>query len=152
MSQKINKKVNSAWSKSTALYAKAASALNVGYPEMMVLYALDAEGKLTQIQIAENYGMQKQTVNTVVRSLKQRGYAQLTAGKTDRRAKILSLTDSGKAYAKELLRPLKNTEDKIYRMIGEERLQAMVDILDLYNLLFERELKADFREEEDEDE
>lgn len=147
MNHKINKQINSAWSKSTALYSRTAATLNIGYPEMMVLYALDAEGDLTQKQIAENYGMQKQTVNTVVKSLDQRGYVQLTAGKTDRREKIVSLTDSGQEYAKDILRPLKNTEDKIYRMIGEERLQAMTDTLDLYNLLFERELNGGFQDE-----
>ena len=41
----------------------------VGYPEMMVLYALDTMEKLTQRQIAENFGMQKQTVHTVVSAL-----------------------------------------------------------------------------------
>lgn len=147
MNQKINKQINSAWSKSTALYVKAAAALHIGYPEMMVLYALETEGNLTQKQIAENYGMQKQTVNTVVRSLDKRGFVLLTAGKTDRREKIVSLTDSGKAYARPLLEPLRNAEDKIYRMIGEDRLRVMAETLELFNLLFERELNGGFRDE-----
>lgn len=142
MNNKINKQINSAWSKSTALYARTATTLNIGYPEMMVLYALETEGDLTQKQVAENYGMLKQTVHTVIRSLEQRGYVHLTAGKKDRREKIVSLTDSGHAYAEPLLRPLRNTEDKIYRMIGEERLQKMAETLELFNLLFERELNG----------
>lgn len=58
-----NNHFNVAWAKSTALYTKAASVLGVGYPEMMVLYALESMGELTQKQIAENFGMQKQTVH-----------------------------------------------------------------------------------------
>lgn len=54
-----NNHFNVAWAKSTALYTKAASVLGVGYPEMMVLYALESMGELTQKQIAENFGMQK---------------------------------------------------------------------------------------------
>ena len=48
-----NNHFNVAWAKSTALYTKAASVLGVGYPEMMVLYALESMGELTQKQIAE---------------------------------------------------------------------------------------------------
>ena len=47
-----NNQFNAAWAKSTALYTKAAPVLGVGYPEMMVLYALESMGKLTQKQIA----------------------------------------------------------------------------------------------------
>ena len=39
-----NNHFNVAWAKSTALYTKAASVLGVGYPEMMVLYALESMG------------------------------------------------------------------------------------------------------------
>lgn len=42
-----NNHFNVAWAKSTALYTKAASVLGVGYPEMMVLYALESMGELT---------------------------------------------------------------------------------------------------------
>lgn len=68
-----NNHFNVAWAKSTALYTKAASVLGVGYPEMMVLYALESMGELTQKQIAENFGMQKQTVHTVVSSTSKEG-------------------------------------------------------------------------------
>lgn len=54
-----NNHFNVAWAKSTALYTKAASVLGVGYPEMMVLYALESMGELTQKQIAENFGNAK---------------------------------------------------------------------------------------------
>ena len=36
-----NNQFNASWAKSTVLYTKAASVLGIGYPEMMVLYALD---------------------------------------------------------------------------------------------------------------
>lgn len=116
--------------------------LGVGYPEMMVLYALDTMGKLTQKQIAENFGMQKQTVHTVVSALQKKGYLQLEPGEGDRREKRIVLTESGQEYAHRMIAPLQKAEDKIYRMIGNDRLQAMCETLDLLNLLFERELSG----------
>ena len=137
-----NNQFNAAWAKSTALYAKAASVLDIGYPEMMVLYALETMGKLTQKQIAENFGMQKQTVHTVVSALQKKGYLLLDASAGDKREKLISLTESGRQYAHRKIAPLRNAEDKVYRTIGSERLQAMCETLDLFNLLFERELSG----------
>ena len=137
-----NNPFNAAWAKSTALYTKAASVLGIGYPEMMVLYALDTIGTLTQKQIAENFGMQKQTVHTVVSALQKKGYLLLEASEGDKREKQIVLTKGGQEYARRIIAPLRKAEDKIYRTIGNDRLQAMCETLDLFNLLFERELSG----------
>ena len=142
-----NNQFNAAWAKSTALYTKAASVLGVGYPEMMVLYALETMGKLTQKQIAVNFGMQKQTVHTVVSALQKKGYLLLEASEEDKREKRIVLTESGQEYAHRTIAPLQKAEDKIYRTIGNERLRAMCETLDLFNLLFERELSGGLRNE-----
>ena len=137
-----NNQFNAAWAKSTALYTKTASVLGVGYPEMMVLYALDTMGKLSQKQIAENFGMQKQTVHTVVSALQKKGCLLLEASEGDKREKWIVLTESGQKYAHRIIAPLRKAEDRIYRTIGNDRIQAMCETLDLFNLLFERELSG----------
>lgn len=137
-----NNQFNAAWAKSTALYTKAASVLGIGYPEMMVLYALESMGELTQKQIAENFGMQKQTVHTVVSALNKNGYLLLEASGDDKREKRILLTESGKKYVHRIVTPLRKAEDKVYKTIGNGRLQAMCETLDLFNLLFERELNG----------
>lgn len=136
----INHHISCAWSKTTALYARTAAILGIGYPELMVLYALVVEGRMTQREIGENYGMQKQTVNTVIKSLHTRGYVQLTPGTIDKREKVVALTETGQPYAENLLQPLLDAEEQAYRMIGVERSQAMADTLDLYNMIMERTL------------
>ena len=131
-----------AWAKSNALYARAASVLGIGYPEMMVLYALETMGDQTQKQIALDTGMQKQTVHTVVSALQKKGYLLLEASEEDKREKRIVLTKSGQEYARRIITPLVKAENKIYRTIGDDRLQTMCDTLDLFNLLFERELSG----------
>lgn len=142
-----NNQFSAAWVKSNSLYAKAASVLGIGYSEMMVLYALETMGKLTQKQIAVNFGMQKQTVHTVVSALQKKGYLLLEASEGDKREKRIVLTESGQEYAHRTIAPLQKAEDKIYKTIGNERLQAMCETLDLFNLLFERELSGGLRNE-----
>lgn len=137
-----NNQFNAAWAKSTALYTKAASVLGIGYPEMMVLYALETMGQQTQKQIAENFGMQKQTVHTVISALNKQEYLILESGKEDKREKLVILTESGQKYAGQIIAPLRKAEEKIYKTIGSEKMQAICETLDLFNLLFERELSG----------
>ena len=142
-----NNQFSAAWAKSNALYARAACALQVGYPEMMVLYALETIGRQTQKQIAASFGMQKQTVHTVVSALSRQGYLRLEAGREDKREKWVILTESGQVYARQVIAPLRRAEEKTYQAIGSERMQAMCETLELFNLLFEKTLNGGLDDE-----
>ncbi len=66
-----NRNFYAIWAKGNALYAKAASMLGVGYPELIVFYALKTGGNQTQKDISTGFGLLKSTVSTVIRDLKQ---------------------------------------------------------------------------------
>lgn len=76
------------------------------------------------------------------RALQKKGYLLLEASEGDKREKRIVLTESGQVYAHRMIAPLRKAEEKVYRTIGNELLQAMCEILDLFNLLFERELRG----------
>lgn len=136
----LEQKIISAWTKSNALYTQAAAILGVSYPELMVLYALQTMGSLTQKQISESFALQKQTVNTVVKALVQREVLKLAASQTDKREKILLLTAKGQVYAQKIVLPLLQAESRISQSIGAEKLQVMCDVYELFNILLEKEL------------
>lgn len=131
----------SAWSKGTVLYTRWADMNHIGYPELMILYTLISGRQLTQKKITEEIGLVKATVNTVIRDLKNRGLVTLTASRNDKRRKYVSLTDEGKIYAEEIIRPLLEMEDRITRMIGNTRMEQTVATMELFNILFEKELQ-----------
>ncbi|OUQ67330.1 hypothetical protein B5E53_09015 [Eubacterium sp. An11] len=131
----------SSWAQSVSLYTRRADHYNISYPVLMTLYALYSRGSLTQKKISEFFGLPKQTVHSSVRYLEKRDYISLTPGTRDRREKIIFLTEEGRAYAGELLTPLFEAEENICRTIGIERLEEMINTNDLYNLLFEKEMK-----------
>lgn len=143
----VNAQYYAAWAKGNGLYVQWAAREGIGYPEMIVLYSLYTMGRLTQKQIREDFGLQKQTVNTVIHDLKERELVMLTASETDRREKWVDLTESGRRYAGEKIDPLLKTEEKIYRQIGVERIRQISETMELFNLLFERELKGEKRHE-----
>lgn len=131
----------SVWAKGTALYGRWAHHWGIGYPELMVLYALCGEDGLTQKAITEEFGLIKATVSTVVRDLKRRGLVTLEPHQGDRREKRVVLTEDGRAYAERRIQPLWEVEERITRKIGDKRMGQLIDTLDLFNLLFARELE-----------
>lgn len=146
-SMNVNTEFYAAWAKGNGLYIQWAAREGIGYPEMIVLYSLYTMGRLTQKQIREDFGLQKQTVNTVIHDLKVRELVILTASEMDRREKWVDLTESGRRYAGEKIDPLLQTEEEIYRKIGIERIRQISETMELFNLMFERKLKENRKHE-----
>jgi DNA-binding MarR family transcriptional regulator len=134
-------KLSFVWAKGNALYIRFANQLGIGYPELMVLYTLVVFGSMTQKEISEYVGLLKPTVNTVVRDLKKRGYLVLEQCRADKRERLVSLTPSGQAYAENRIQPVLQAEAQTYEKIELERIQKMYDTMELFNLLFEKEME-----------
>ena len=66
------------WGRSDALYNRWAAAHGVNNYRLFVLYVLDNHPGATQKAIADHAGLPKQTVNTVVRTLRDEGYVTLS--------------------------------------------------------------------------
>lgn len=139
MNTEKNREFYSIWAKGNALYARAANKMGVGYPELVVLYALKVSGNQTQKEITDVFGLLKQTVNTVVRQLKQNGYVEIKPGTADKRERLVCLTQNGKEYADRIVEPIIGIENKVYHLIGDERIEQANEIMALFNLLFEKE-------------
>lgn len=127
------------WGRSDALYNRWAAAHGVNNYRLFVLYVLDNHPGATQKAIADHAGLPKQTVNTVVRALRDEGYVTLSPASGDRREKNVSLTPAGQAYARALLEPLYALEDAVFARMGDARVQEMMDAIALFNMLFEKE-------------
>ena len=70
------------WGKSDGLYNSWAASRNINYYLLLVLYALEGQKAMTQKKICICTGLTKQTVNSVIRSLKKDDYIELE-GKAD---------------------------------------------------------------------
>ena len=68
---------------------------------LYLLYALDDGRPHSQTEICRDWMIPKTTVNTNVKELLAAGYAELAQG--EGREKIIALTESGQAYAGQLL-------------------------------------------------
>ncbi len=130
------------WSQTNALYTEWCTERNYNPYRLLVLYAAYGHEPITQKQIADRTGLSKQTVATVMRGLKDEGYVSLSVGTGDRREKYICLTEQGNAYAGEMLAPLYRLENRVFDLMGGERIRQMLDAVSLFNTVFEKEMRG----------
>lgn len=131
------------WGQANGLYSSWAASKNINYYLLFVLYALEGQEAMTQKKICTCTGLTKQTVNSVIRSLKENGYVRLAPGREDRREKQIILTEKGIAYSHELLAPLRELERRALRIMGSDRVRQMVEYMTLFNTVLEEEMEKD---------
>ena len=135
-----------AWGRTNALYTAWCAAAGQNQYRMIVLYAIEAHAPITQKDIADYTGLSKQTVSTVMRALKVEGLVSLQAGESDRREKKVFLTQRGALYAAETLSLLHTLEQRVFDIMGAERMKQMTDAIILFNLVFEKEMETQANE------
>ena len=131
------------WGQANGLYSSWAASKNINYYLLLVLYTLEGQKAMTQKKICICTGLTKQTVNSVIRSLKEDGYVDLAPGIEDRREKQVTLTDKGIAYSNELVTPLRELEHRVFQVMGSDRVQQMADNIALFNTLLEKGMGKD---------
>lgn len=137
-----NRKLWEVWGQTNALYIQWCAEQEMNYYRQLVLYALDAHAPTTQKRIADDTGLSKQTVATVMRALKTEGLVSLSSGKEDRREKTVRLTEAGAAYTLRALGPLYALEERVFDIMGADRMKQMLDAVSLFNTVFEKEMEA----------
>lgn len=128
------------WGQANGIYSSWAASKGINYYLFFVLYALDGQEAMTQKKICTCTGLTKQTVNSVIRSLKEEGYVELVPGLEDRREKRVTLTKKGTAYSSELITSLREMERRALEIMGSDRAQQMMENITLYNTLLEKEM------------
>lgn len=130
------------WGQTNALYTQWCAGTECELLSSASLYALEAHAPTTQKKIADDTGLSKQTVATVMRALKTEGLVDLSAGSGDRREKTVRLTEAGTEYAKNALGSLHALEDRVFEILGEDRIRQMLDAVSLFNTVFQKEMEA----------
>lgn len=114
---------------------------NLNVYTVKVLYSLARNESLTQKQICTVSGMPKQTVNNVIRKLAREEIIELLVQESDKREKIVSLTENGKRYLQDTLTPIMELESKIVQKMGNENYEYLLKSLECYSEAMEQEMK-----------
>lgn len=121
------------WCDATQLYEKWAKRRGITYNTVLTLCTLlSNQEQCTQKKICEQWGLPKQTVNTILKDFEQKGYVTFTNMPSDKRNKLISLTNSGSEYANEISSALYELDFYAIRKIGLARMTDLNDSLALY--------------------
>ncbi|WP_455678083.1 MarR family winged helix-turn-helix transcriptional regulator [Sharpea azabuensis] len=112
-----------------SFYDEFAKQSNVSSSLLWVLYALNDGNSHTQIEISNDWELPKTTVNTVIKDIQKEGYVELVPIKGKRREMSIVLTESGKAFADNVLSDLYRKEEQVFKLLSPKE-QEIVMVLE----------------------
>lgn len=121
-------RLNEAIGKTNALYGVWAKQRGINYNSLMVLYSIDEVKDCTQKKISDLWMIPKQTVNSILNDLKEKGYVTVKQAEGNRKEKILTYTEAGKAYAGILLEELRSAEERAMKQLGTDGCRKYVEL------------------------
>lgn len=120
-------------------YYLAAKKMGVNENELALLYAI-GDGQLhSQKEVSEQWLIPRTTINTIVKKYQEKGLLTLHSIEGHRREMHLCLTDAGKEYCNELLRPVYAAETAALTETLESCSDCFIDGFATFSHLLEQQ-------------
>lgn len=123
-----------------SLYHRAALKLGVSDSVLFVLYMIYTNGgQCLLYDIYKSFGISKQTINSAIRKLESEDIVYLE--KLNGKAKIVCLTDRGKAYIKQNAAKLFAAECNTFSDWSEEEINLYISLIEKHNTSLRKQIK-----------
>lgn len=131
------------WNAINGLYSAWAKKMDMTSHSLFTLYAIYNDREQCCLsKICGEWFMPKQTVSSILKELERKGYIFYEQSPTDKRNKIIKLTDTGVAYADGILGELYELEVSVLNKMGSEQRQNMIDGNNLFYQLLKQEMSG----------
>jgi DNA-binding MarR family transcriptional regulator len=105
----------------TQLYDRHLTPAGLRTTQFSILARINALGPITVGALAETMGMDRTTLTRNIRPLEREGLVAVREGESDRRSKLLSLTEAGKGRYCVAMTAWKHAQSEFEREFGRER-------------------------------
>ena len=113
-------------------YSLFAKAMGINFTAICILECLsESDVLITQKELSEKLVIPKQMVNTVIKSLWEQGFVELKET-TDRRSKLVILTDTGKEYSAKTIKHLQNVDYTAWGCFTDEEIKTLIGLIEKY--------------------
>lgn len=130
------------------VYRKEVSLSGVSENEFWVWYTLlIMDGEHTQQEICSAWSMTKQTVNSIITNMVQKGYITLEMIPGTRNRKRICLTDPGRAYGERLVYPIFDAELRAFCRLSEDEVLLWQSIVCKYITMLKEEIHGSKNDE-----
>lgn len=126
------------------VYQEAVFGLGISENEFWIWYTLiNMKGDYSQQDICKIWSLSKQTVNTIVSHMAQRGYVRLEVVPGTRNRKNILLTESGKSYGESIVEPITRAEQRALNKLPIEDQIACTNALNKYIKFLREEIHGE---------
>lgn len=104
-----------------------------------ILFELDRNGSLTQVELVEKIHMRPSSVSVALQKMEADELIKRTVKDDDQRYTIVSLTDKGKTFCKEMRKRIRDLDESVTKEINQEELEIAKKVLKELSLAFMEE-------------
>ena len=123
------------------IYRTAISRSGISENEFWIWYSLVVmDGEFSQQDICATWTFSKQTVNTIINHMVQKGFTQLEVVSGTRNKKLIRLTEAGRKYGESIVLPIVTAEQRAFGNLSEADRTAFSRSLESYIALIRGEL------------
>lgn len=135
------KEYNRFYKEFDGLYHELAQKAGLSDSAFLILYTLaEFGGGCLQKDIADFYGISKQTINSSIKNLETRGILSLQKGK--RRELHLYLTQEGQKLVEEKIVPIVKMENRIFAEMGPEESRELLRLMRKLVSLYRKQMQG----------
>lgn len=133
----LSAQYNALWIETNQLYEAWARQQGVSLYELLVILSIvEDNGMVLQKDICQRFAIPKQTINAIIKTLRNKGWLELKVLEQDRRSRKLCLTSEGSARAAQIAQALQGHEAQVWLRLGLERAEQLIEYTALYNRYF----------------
>ena len=114
---------------SVALFAEECEALDITPTQFGIMLAIAAQPGIDQSTAAEERGVDRATMASIVARLEQNGYIRRVTGRADRRQKLLTLTAAGKKLLARALAPAERATERALEPLSPRDRKTLIRLL-----------------------
>jgi DNA-binding MarR family transcriptional regulator len=118
------------YDRQSAAVEPALQRLNCSWVTFQLLTVLHGQGSVSQAEVARRLGVSPATLSESVRGHLARGLIRQTASGSDKRLKLLSLSDSGQKMLSNVVQEMSMVELKMVSILSEREVATLSKLLD----------------------
>lgn len=113
--------------KLSGIYAAVAKQHQLTLNELHFLYSIGRYGATSPTAIGDKWSLPKQTVTSVCKQLDKKGFLIFLPDETDKRSKLIDLSESGKHFIDPIIARLTEAELQVSQQFGMEKFEMLLD-------------------------
>lgn len=123
------------------LYAKFAHRCGISDSAYWVLYAIVFSNEpVTQGVLADVWSYSKQTVNSAVHTLQEKGLVTLEFAPGNKKSKYITLTEQGKEFSRIYLEPAMKAEERAFATMTLEERAELIRLVNKFTTAIDAEI------------